>query len=506
MRSGLIVTKRPGKIIKENFLLEAVTTHPSAVGFAVAKDGIVVHDVFDPREKDLLDAVQKTMEKYKDSTVYFHFMKADEDEIEVPEDLQPYAILKKGDQTQLAVMLEGDFPAYVKDSLSPETNMVNEYIRKKIESIYKDSGNNLNTTLTKLGSDVVRADFKPQLMPRGVVLYIPAKGQSFAMTENKLGGAWTWGFASKNLGIVTDIVPETVKEPVAKAPVQMEKTAKPLTFKEKAALALEQAGGPGVAAPTPEVKPEEKKDDVKTMPPGPSNNPPPDTKTEDVFFYNEEGVLSCKPRTGCTWDEAKAFWKRNCSLSQPANQAEVYSGFPAANLRPNSPLFDRMKKEQMPTQIQEAMKKAAEQKTLKAKAGSDEVPGILTGEEKKVWVEIKKNTNLWNKKPEDLMAMVKTTALLTEQVQIPFEELLYSSPGGWLRLGKRDMILLAHQFRMEVIKLREQLASPRTAKIEEAHQGESGAIPPLKEEASQSNKQLTFKEKAALKAAQKKAA
>lgn len=507
MRSGLIVTKQPGKIISPEFLLEAITTHSTAVGFAVAKDGQVIHDVFDPGEKDLMDAVEKTMEKYKDSAVYFHFMKADEGELEVPEDLQPYVLLKKGDQTQLALMLEGDFPAYADKGTTPETVMVNEYLKAKVEGIYKESSSNLNTLMTKLDSASIRADFKPQLLPRGVILWIPAKGRPFAMSENKIAQAFTWGFASKSLGFPTDIVKEEVKEPVAKAPVQPERTAKPLTFKEKAALkaalALEQANKEKPQETAPVADPAEKKEDVKTMPPGPTNNPPADpakTTEETPFSYNEAGVLICKPRTGCTWDEAKSFWKRNCSLSVPNDQAEVYSGFPAASLRQNSPLFDRMKKEQMPTQIQEAMDKAAKEKTLKAKAGSDEVPGVLTGDEKKAWVDFKKNTAHWNKKPEELMSMIKPTSLLSEQVQIPLEELLYSSPGGWMKLGKRDLILLAHQFRMELIKIKDQKASPRTSKIEEAH-AEAGAIPPLKED-----KPLTFKEKAALKAAKAKAA
>lgn len=455
MRSGLHIVKERDQLIAADFLQKAVETHPTAVGFALAKNGIVLHGSFPGDELDLLDSVQKTQEKYKSDVVYFHFTKAGEGEFGF-DSLQPFPILMKGGEILLAVMLEGEFLSFVKPGEeTPEYHIVTDYLKSKITEIYKECGT-LEKTCAKLESPSVRADLKPHLDPRGQILFIPARGKAFAYSNNNLGGDFAWGSASRTLGF--EPIPKKAPEPVKVEEPVITATSKPLTLRERAARkkaldAAEESGKKAIQG----------KDQVKEAAPPPKPDPIPAKKEEEkklkpeTPFSKEKGVIWCSPPSGSSWSQVKAFWNRNCRMNRPKAAEELYKGFPASHLKASAPLFaflseqDKNSLAATDTAFRDAMTKATENKSKKASTDADIFPGVLTVDEKRNAVELRKQDVYWKQTPEQLLAFSGENLKYSEQVQVPFEDLLHASIKFGMRLSKRELILLWHETRTKLL-------------------------------------------------------
>lgn len=496
MRSGLIICKFAKLNIADNYLLEAVTTHSQAMGYALAKGGKILHETFPADEIDLLAKVQEVQEKYKEEQVYFHLTSAEENEFNF-NSLQPIPLIEKGNEVLLAAMAEGEFMAYAKPGEdTPESLMIKEYLQEKVRKIFLDCGQNIDKTRIELEKPGFRADLKPLLLPRGVILMIPNKGKAFAYSDNKLFGEYEWGFASRTLGIAPP-TKDTFKEPVKTDVKAAVLAAKPLTLREKQEQkkALEKAAADAAGAPIPVTPPvEPKKEETKE----------PDKKPVAAETYaigkNEEGVDWCYPDKTWGYNQCKQWWNRNSSLKQPKDEL-LYEGFPAASLKAGSPMKAFYDKQQTATAVGLAMKKAQEQ-PAKATAAVDEVPSMMTADEKKELVLLKKNANYWGKKPEEIVNSVDATAMFSEQGQVPFEDMVTASIHWFTRLNKRQLILVAHEFRMKLMQEREAREAAIKAGAAAPSPEEIGQLNmKLESPASSPSRKLTLREKQALKAA-----
>lgn len=453
MRNEVVACKYPNHLISDIWLNKVLETHKTCVGFALAKDGIILHNNFDPAEVPLLEAIKKTQEKFKTEHVFFQFARADDPEKEYDLDsFQPFPILKKGDDTILAVMLEGDFPTYAKEGKNtPAYHFFKDYLEPKVIEMYGDLGN-LDKLCMRMDGGPFRNDLKPHFEPRGYMLVLPSRGKSFAVSNNKLGGAYTWGLTSQSLGIPSDL--HDVKVPEVKT-VDVVATSKPLSFKErKAREAIAKASSAAASGPEPVTK------EVVPISPPPAEKKEPVVPKETTPFHEVNGVLWIKPPIGSSFKEAKNFWNRHTSMPRPntENPRALYAGFPVTELAADSPFFKFLAEKDRPQNAATSAFKAAHEQAevkkaiqAKAKAEADEIPGLLTMNEKKEVIEDKKNDKLWGKTPEELDAFIKKTEMFSTQTQIPFEDLLHSGMAFLMRRNKRQLILICHEMRLRLI-------------------------------------------------------
>lgn len=452
MRSEVIACKLPGQLISPVWLEKALETHNTCVGYALAKEGKVFHKNFDPADVDLKDAVEKTQEKFKAEHVFFYFMHADDPDKEYDLDsFQPFPILMKGDDTLLAVMLDGEFSAFEKEGPNtPAQHFLDDYLKPKITEMYADLGN-LDKLLTRMDGAPFRKDLQTHLEPRGYMLALPARGKAFAISNNKLGGSYAWGLASNNLGIPSDVEGKE-SGPEVKV-VDLVGTAKPLTFAEKKARQKALAAGT-----TTEDAP------VSKEPPAPYYG----KKIEEVvpkpntpFHVGADGSLWCKPPIGSGHKEAKVFWSRHTRQPRPNNDnpRALYDGFPVTALAADSPFFHFLSEKDRPANPETSAFKEAhdiaqakKEAQAKAKTEADNNPGILTTAEKQTLVNDRKDNALWGHTPEEIMTIATPKLKFSEQTQIPFEDLLHCSTSFLMRRNKRELVLIANEYRTKLFE------------------------------------------------------
>lgn len=495
MRSEVIACKYPGQSMSPIWLDAALKTHNTCVGYAIAKDGIVLHTNFLSAETPLKEAIEATQTKYKKEHVFFYFAHVDKPEEEYgPDSYQPFPLLKggpKGEDTLLAVMLEGDFTTFDKnDTEMAAFHFVKEYLEPKIVDMFGDIGN-LDKLMAKIDGPVFRKEMMTHLQPRGYMLFLPNKGQAVSLSNNKQGGAYEWGLASKDLGIPSDM-PAAATKTEAKAPVvDVVASGRPLSFAEKKARekALAASGGVPPVSPTPDQKPGEIKPEGK-----------PVEKKEVTPFHEVDGVLWVKPPSGTGHKEARIWWNRHTRLPRPANEKPelLFAGFPATNLAADSPLYKFLAEKDRPLEPENsaftvAMKEAEAKKTAKAKTDADEVAGVLTLAEKQEIVRERKQGQFGAQSPEDIIALTKPEMLFSEQVQVPFDEILHAPAGFFFKRNKRELMNLCLEFRLKLIYELRSKKADKPVEVKVPGQEEL----PLKKEEPVVTKTMTFAEKKA---------
>lgn len=453
MRSEVIAHKLPNHMIGKAWLDEAIKTHGTFVGYAASKDGVVIHSSIDPKTVELEKSINIVQTKYKDSHVFFHFTHADEGEF-TPTSAQPFKLIEKGkDETLLAVMMDGDFIHYAKTGETPAQAFFNGYLREKVTEMYADFGN-FDKTLTKLDSPSFRKDMQLHLEPRGMILFIPARGKAVALSNNNLKREYSWGLASKHLDVPSDIqtVPDSKPGVVD---VVVVSGAKELSFAERQKRKKTLEAGTAVTAQA--VVEPAKKEEAKPVVEKKTDTPPSPSKA----FYEINGELWCKPPDGTSHKEAIIWWKRHTRMARPAKDdpPSLFAGFPVSNLAADSPLFmflaeDKRPVDAQPSAFAEAMKAAKDKAKAeaKAKADTDNNPGLLVASEKQAIVEDRKNSKLWNCSVDEILNPPKSITPFSEQVQIPFNELMFANVGFWFRRGKRELVAALIEMRVNLVK------------------------------------------------------
>lgn len=507
MISELIASKSPNHLIPKDWLQKAVETHNTAIGFAVPKDGKILHMNFDPTKDDLLKSVQMTQEKFKGEHVFMYFAHADKDDKFGIDSYQPMVVLSKGNDTLMAVLMEGDFSEYAdKGANSPAKNMFDGYLKEKLTEMYGDLGN-LDKFMTRVDGAPFRKDMMPNLNPRGYMMILPARGKAIAFGSNLLGQSYTWGSASKSLDFPSDLGKETadktvVVDTVATAP-------KKLTFAEQKARekALKESKGEKV---------EETKLDQTTTKPGQARDSA--GKPKPPFYMNGD-VMWIKPLAGTTHKDAAIWWSRHTKLPKPrADSPEsLFAGFPITNLASDSPFFQFLAEGDRPANpepsaLKDALDKATQKKkeSAKAETDADNTPGVITPAEKQGIIRDRGEQHLWGKTIEEILDLAKPNLLFSEQTQVPFTDLLHAAVGFYFRRSKRELISLILEYRKNVIENRKMLEAHGVVFKEPEAPVKKEELPfvpdPVKtpeKVVSPSGKKLTFAE---IKAAQRKAA
>jgi len=460
MRSGLIVHKSKGKLIGEDYVKVLLDTHKTAMGIAIASDGVVDNTTYLSDEVVLADQFKDAQNTYKDYDVFFYFQNCEDLDKEFDIDsVQPFNVLtrsgqgKEDDVTLLSVMLDIDYTRFAKGeegSAWPEYHLMAKYLAEKIRACYKRNGEDLASTLKELNTDIAKTEVLAMIDNRGDILIIPGTGAAFAYTDNNLGRRYSWGYASKHLGVASDL---EQKEP----PKVVDVAVKPLSLRDR-----KKGLTTGTAPVTPvESKPEPTKEPVKEEPRlNPEKVNPEDKSGPGASFkiIDKDGMKWVE-FTSNVFTHLKTAWNRNTAAPRPSDEKKVKEGFPVAALRVGSPIFmyleDLAKASgTQVTAFRDAMakaKKELEDKEAKAKAAVDN-PLVLGVEDRKKAIELDKDNGLFGYTAEQIKEEIKEAASFSEQTGLKLDRWMTMATRGLQKVPKFVLIALLNQYRLQQLE------------------------------------------------------
>lgn len=291
-REVTIVLKRAGLIVPENFLahvLDAGFTSYTSATKTSEKNFIVGSKVSEQLSLDDLMAFQ---ESEKDSQVLLAFGKHEGKLEEV--EIQPYSLIGKEDDVQLAAFLFGDFSEYLKGptDMSAMFHCLSSYLRPKINMAYELTGLNLEATLNFLRNETFITEMR-KITPEGGVIFMTGTGDivPFCTPSNTLlDNEFEWGWATSLCGFSKE-----------EAKTQEEKPSKPaLKISEPA---WDQNKNPVIEAEAEKKVEEAKKQEKEMVHPPASIN-----KNELPHWYNENNVGGVIPSN---WHKRPGIFPRD---------------------------------------------------------------------------------------------------------------------------------------------------------------------------------------------------
>lgn len=498
MRSTMLVVKDRGKKIDDDFLTKIAETHGTSAGVMVVKDGELITESCDPGaddQLDLIDWVTQTQKVFLDQTCFFSFSNADIEKGEFSEEsIQPWSLLVEGEgdsaMTKLAVIVDGEFNGtYEAGADTAEYCFVANYLAEKIGSIHKTCGGDYKKTFNAMSDPKLKEDLQEHLNPRGAILMLSDTGKAWGFDINNLGIKMSWGGASKSMGFKSDVAEE---KKVEAPPTVVAK--KKMSIAERAKAAAE--GLPAQSPPDVEVPGKEgdrSQPEVK-----PTGEPP---KVPDNIGYTKAGALWLSVPQGLDHKGIVTWWGRHFNGSRPKDDHKLLEGFPAAQLKKESPYYAFCN--QPSTAIKDAIAKARatkdKEKPKSAVAGVDGKPapqnptalGIISAESKKNILEMVKTDKNLIHDVDTIVNSTKEFPLFSEQVAMKIEDIARWRPEAYLRLDKQTAANLINELRLELIQRNPEMFEK---KVEEAAAPAAEATPP---------KKLSIAERARLAAQQK---
>lgn len=305
-REVTIVLKRAGLIVPENFLahvLDAGFTNYTSATKTSENNFIVGSKVSEQLSLDDLMAFQEG-EKASQVLLAFgkHEGKLDEAEI------QPYALIGKEDDVQLAAFLFGDFSEYLNGptDMSAMFHCLSSYLRPKINMAYELTGLNLEATLNFLRNETFATEMR-KITPEGGVVFMTGTGDivPFCTPSNTLlDNEFDWGWTTSLCGFSKE-----------EAKTQEEKPSKPaLKISEPA---WDQNKNPVIEAEAEKKVEEAKKQEKEMVYPLASVN-----KNELPHWYNENNVGGTIP---ANWNKRPGIFPRDgapCLLQKAPTKDE----------------------------------------------------------------------------------------------------------------------------------------------------------------------------------------
>lgn len=207
---GTIVQRKAKETIPEDALDIFTGTNDQYAGYALPEDGEVSIGQLDDAKAD----IQQTM---KDNENPFFVMCAKGADSE--ESKQPFNTLQnEGGNCICATFIEGDLQGFgaPESSHSIEYAAHQEYLQAKIIDIFASCGEDLQKTIEKLSSALVRREIANICFPtpdgRGEILLVFANGQTVNIIKGDKHQKYPWGEVSQALGYAEK--PVATAEPV----------------------------------------------------------------------------------------------------------------------------------------------------------------------------------------------------------------------------------------------------------------------------------------------------
>lgn len=212
--SGVVLSVGAGKALPKDFVATLVAKNKSGVGvtFCVPENTEVIPARSDSTDADRVEgSVNLAREKFPDAPLNFWLGNANKGASFKKDDLQPFVMLTDGknsdgkDKATVCVMLDGDFPPYIKDNgHSEHYNFAHEFLKPKLEKLNKLVGGDINKLVDAIDED----DILARDIPMGAVLFIFGNGKTKVCLKNyETFRETSFGFSSDTYGWVETKAP-----------------------------------------------------------------------------------------------------------------------------------------------------------------------------------------------------------------------------------------------------------------------------------------------------------
>lgn len=256
MNTGTVAVVRKDKTLPSEMQTKLIGAHKSGFGFAVFDEGEILTETVlsinaDGKEIDLGLTLSNVEESFKTCTRIYHFSSTPDG----TSDIQPFSIIKDGNDDILVAVAEGDFPGYAKadSSHSNAYHMVNDYLSEVCKEVYQEADEDVDKMMTTFETPRFRKGMLGILSPRGVITLIGACDKDpTILSVNQDGAQFDWGYLSNTPGFRAE-EPEPVGEPVQEPVKELSAKEKYLAKKAAEATGTSSAAATGSKIPQPEV-------------------------------------------------------------------------------------------------------------------------------------------------------------------------------------------------------------------------------------------------------------
>lgn len=206
-----IFTKLKGHVFPTTLLDAAAKFEQKAWGVAVLKDGDLVPltaSVTKAEEAISTAEFAPIQEQYKDIHLLLTMDGGTNTILE--EDLQPFQLLTKNKQVLLVGALDGEFPQYALagSSRTNHANMVEKFLRPKLERLFKKSGEGMASLMEEVRGEDFKADVENACYPGGTVVLLANDGsEPVIITKNANAKRFPFGFLTNTFGLKEDTFP-----------------------------------------------------------------------------------------------------------------------------------------------------------------------------------------------------------------------------------------------------------------------------------------------------------
>jgi hypothetical protein len=246
--SPIIVRRNGNQFIPNDYLELVLKTHSAAWSASfVSTEGDKKDLMVAKGDGDGLNVklIQETMEACPLDDITFCFYASDK--ALNMDDINPYVLLKNGDDAQVVAFVSGEFPGFEKptSSKSSEFFFAHEYLKPKLEGVSELVDGNLEKIVSFISKPNFKNDALNNAPSHAVITLMCADNTTISFAKAEDSAEYPWGWVSNNLGYAK-AKPEAKKEGEDK-PVKKGMFSGKSTVREKA----------NVQQPTaPEPKPE----------------------------------------------------------------------------------------------------------------------------------------------------------------------------------------------------------------------------------------------------------
>lgn len=252
MSQGVIIRRKAGQAIPEDYFTLASENCPKVFGIAIVADGKIERNQGESLDLETLRETEKDFNDC-DFTVYLGETTSGTNLKDVP----PYDMLDNDDdEVVLTMFAEGNFPGFVKEKAShPAEYYLAEFASDKISDIFDAVDKDLDKLMTKLGADRFKEQLKMNAVSRGFITFVAQNGKSLTIAQGDTAKEFPWGWVSNTFGYGEKKEAAPVEEPKKKSLFSRNKS----TVREKHVPDDVAAAGAAKAPPTATALPKDAK-------------------------------------------------------------------------------------------------------------------------------------------------------------------------------------------------------------------------------------------------------
>src|SRR5258708_907934 len=401
------VVREPQKQIVEDFRKILLEKHPSGWGYASPQEDTLINvQCLLSADVDLKEALEQIEKSYKNDRVFYVFGTD-------PDNQQPFAILTNGEEAEkeeiyVSAIVEGEFTDY-----ENAPDFVDGFLADQCGQTWEAANGDNEKFVEIMTADSQRKLISDKFGERTVVLIIPYKGSAVEIAKNKEAANFPWGFATRAHGYSEGASATSTKK---------------ISIKKPGATAEQKVDHPPGGTT---IKPEEHYKPLLNL------------KDGACQFVIHNGSVMCRTPRGAGMDRVKKYWENHYNGIRPKDAAALFAGFPADQLKINSPIMTLRLKlmGEEPKKAGSIQEEKPDQEQQEQKP--EEVSLLIPKEKKDKYLALKKSGKLPHTDIPSLLKTLKDYPAASLQLGEQPSEMLFLSPQARVRIAHDDAHMTA---------------------------------------------------------------